>query len=424
MRQMRKNVYQALQERIGRVFREYDYVYLAFSGGKDSGVLLNVCVEHLRRHGGRMGVFHLDYEVQYSLTTEYVDDALASDRDILDVYRCCVPFKVGSAASMFQRFWRPWDPGVGWVREMPDGCLTSGDFDFYTQEMWDYEFQECFAFWLRRKLGARKVACLIGIRTQESFSRWRTIYRRTPGPSAQWVCPLGEGVDNVYPLYDWHTTDVWIANGRFHWKYNRLYDLYYQAGVPLNSQRVASPFISQAISSLHLYRVVEPEMWGKMLSRVNGVNFAGLYGNSTAMGWQAVRLPEGMTWKKYLFFLLDTLPEDTRNNYLNKLDVSMRFWRDRGGCLAKATIAKLRKMNIPLSLGETSGYRTVKTPVRMEYLDDINLPEFRELPSYKRMCVCILKNDHCCKYMGFSPNKQEKEKRRKMMNEYESYFNE
>ena len=75
----------------------------------------------------------------------------------------------------------------------------------------------------------------------ESFNRWRTIYRSTPGPSADWICPVDEGIDNVYPLYDWHTTDIWTANGRFRWKYNRLYDLYYQVGVPLNSQRVARP---------------------------------------------------------------------------------------------------------------------------------------------------------------------------------------
>lgn len=161
-----------------------------------------------------------------------------------------------------------------------------------------------------------------------------------------------------------------------------------------------------------------------MLGRVNGVNFAGLYGNSAAMGWRSVRLPEGMTWKKYLFFLLDTLPEGTRNNYLDKLEVSVRFWREKGGCLAKETIMKLKRLNIPFELGGTSGYRTHKLPVRMEYLDDIDLPEFRELPSYKRMCICILKNDHCCKYMGFSPNKQEQERRRKMMDEYRSYFNE
>lgn len=420
---MRKNVYQALQERIGRIFNEYDYVYLSFSGGKDSGVLLNACIEHIKHHGGRMGVFHLDYEVQYSLTTEYVDDVLASDRDILDVYRCCVPFKVGSSASMYERFWRPWDPCVRWVREMPEGCLTSKDFDFYTEEIWDYDFQECFAFWLRRRLGVEKVACLVGIRTQESFNRWRSIYRSRPGHSAQWIHSVGEGLDNIYPLYDWHATDIWTANGRFHWRYNKLYDIYYQAGVPLNNQRVASPFITPAISSLHLYRVIEPEMWGKMLGRVNGVNFAGLYGNSTAMGWRAVRLPDGMTWKKYLFFLLETLPEDTRNNYLNKLDVSRKFWREKGGCLTKETIDKLRGLKVPFKLGGNSGYRTAKTPVMMEYLDDINLPEFRELPSYKRMCICILKNDHCCKYMGFSPNKQDRERRQKIIEEYGLDFN-
>ena len=63
MKLKKKNVYEALEERIGRIFREYDYVYLSFLGGKDSGVLLNACVKYLRFHGGRMGVFHMDYEV-------------------------------------------------------------------------------------------------------------------------------------------------------------------------------------------------------------------------------------------------------------------------------------------------------------------------------------------------------------------------
>jgi predicted phosphoadenosine phosphosulfate sulfurtransferase len=47
----------------------------------------------------------------------------------------------------------------------------------------------------------------------------------------------------------------------------------------------------------------------------------------------------------------------------------------------------------------------------MPYQDDIDIPEFREIPTYKRMVVCILKNDHLCKYMGFSLNKTETELR-------------
>ena len=71
-------------------------------------------------------------------------------------------------------------------------------------------------------------------------------------------------------------------------------------------------------------------------------------------------------------------------------------------------------------MGDRSSYRTDKRPVRMDYLDDIDLPEFSRLPTFKRICICILKNDHACKYMGFSPNKSERQRRKKIMEKYES----
>ena len=61
--------------------------------------------------------------------------------------------------------------------------------------------------------------------------------------------------------------------------------------------------------------------------------------------------------------------------------------------------------------------------MRMEYIDDINIEEFREIPTYKRMCICILKNDHVCKYMGFSLTKREKELKEKFMEKYRSLKN-
>lgn len=123
-----------------------------------------------------------------------------------------------------------------------------------------------------------------------------------------------------------------------------------------------------------------------------------------------------------MYFLLSTLPEEIRQNYLDKLAVSIRFWRERGGCLAEKTIEKLKAANIPISIEETSAYRTKKRPVRMEYLDDIELSEFKELPTYKRFCLCILKNDHICKYMGFSASKVEQERREQIMKKYYKLF--
>ena len=45
-----KNVYELTQERLAVLFKEFDNIYVSFSGGKDSGVLLNLCIDYIRRH--------------------------------------------------------------------------------------------------------------------------------------------------------------------------------------------------------------------------------------------------------------------------------------------------------------------------------------------------------------------------------------
>ena len=425
----KKNVYDLTQERLSVLFKEFDNVYVSFSGGKDSGVLLNLCIDYIRRHQLhiKLGVFFMDYEVQYTHTIEFVNRMLEQNKDILEVYRICVPFKVRTSTSMYQHYWRPWDERLRdiWVREMPDGVMTADDFSFFHDKMWDYEFQLRFAAWLHEKKKAVRTACLVGIRTQESYNRWRTIYgglKQQLYHKYQWSSKIANDVYNLYPIYDWKTTDIWTANGKFGWDYNRLYDLYYYAGVSLERQRVASPFISEAIESLRLYKVIEPDMWGKMIGRVNGVNFSALYGGTQAMGHGGIKLPEGHTWKSFMEFLLSTLPEETRRGYLSKLHTSIKFWRTKGGCLSDETIAKLEEMKIPITVRSKSNYKTTKHPVMMEYLDDIDIPEFREIPTYKRMCLCILRNDYACKYMGFAVSKEEKKMKDYILQQYKNIW--
>jgi len=424
-----KNVYELAQERLAVLFKEFDNIYVSFSGGKDSGVLLNLCIDYIRRNNlkTKLGVFFMDYEVQYDHTIAFINRILEKNKDILEVYRICVPFKVRTCTSMFQHYWRPWDEDFRdmWVREMPEGVLKAEDFPFFHDNMWDYEFQLRFAAWLHEKKKAVRTACLVGIRTQESYNRWRTIYgglKQQLYHNYQWSSKIANDVYNFYPIYDWKTTDIWTANGKFGWDYNRLYDLYYYAGVSLERQRVASPFISEAIESLHLYKAIEPDTWGRMIGRVNGVNFSSIYGGTHAMGYGSVKLPKGHTWKSFMEFLLSTLPEETRRGYLNKLHTSIKFWRTKGGCLSDETIAKLEKLNIPITVRNKSNYKTTKRPVMMEYLDDIDIAEFREIPTYKRMCLCILRNDYACKYMGFAQSKEEKKMKDYILQQYKKIW--
>jgi len=418
-------VYEAAKRRLEVVFSEFDNVYVSFSGGKDSGVLLNLCIDLIRERGldRRIGVFHLDYEAQYQMTADYVAETLAKDRDILDVYHCCVPFKVTTCTSMYQSYWRPWDEEKQdiWVSPMPERGLQKKDFGFFSEDMWDYEFQEKFGQWLHREKNAERTCCLVGIRTQESLHRWRAIhsdrnYKNFNG--LNWTKEMGENVFNAYPIYDWTTEDVWTANGRFGWTYNKLYDLFHKAGLSIDSMRVASPFLSSAQDSLKLYRVIEPNTWGKLVSRVNGVNFTGIYGGTTAMGWRSIRLPKGHTWKSYMDFLLSTLPEDTRQNYLAKLETSVKFWRERGGVLSDEAIQDLKDADVEIAVSTDTNYKTTKKTVRMAYLDDIDSTQFQYIPTYKRMCICIMKNDHLCKYMGFALNKKEREGRKNALEKY------
>lgn len=426
---MKKNVYERTIKRIELLFKEFDNIYVSFSGGKDSGVMLNLCIQYIRENNikRKIGVFHMDYEVQYNETCRYIDRVFQRNSDIIDIYRICVPFKVSTCTSMYQTFWRPWDSGSkkNWVREIPSNCYTEKTFPFYNREMWDYDFQILFAQWYHLLKKAKRTCCLVGIRTQESYNRWRAIYRNKQFlmyHDMKWTHQLFDHIYNAYVIYDWLTTDIWTANGRFGWDYNKLYDLYYQAGVSLEKQRVASPFISEAQESLALYRAIDPDMWGKMICRVNGVNFTALYGNTSAVARHKVMLPLGYTWKSYMYFLLSTLPEKTRLNYLQKLSVSINFWSNKGGCLSDRTIKWLQNYGIEIEVLSHSNYKTQKHPVKMEYQDDINAPEFKNLPTYRRMCMCILRNDHLCKYMGFSMTKKEIESKQKIMDFYQNIY--
>lgn len=420
-----KNVYEAAQERLQYIFDTFENVLVAFSGGKDSGVLLNLAYDFAKSNNmlDKLAMYHLDYEAQYTETTKYVAECFRAYPGIKKMW-ICIPVTVPCAVSVTESYWIPWDSAKKniWAREMPNSehaiNVDNAPFKLIPGTA-DYTFQADFNEWFADQNGS--TAVLIGIRTDESLNRYRAIASdkkvHTYNNKSYLV---GNGhVCSAYPIYDWSVEDVWIANARFGYSYNRLYDLMYQAGLTIHQMRVASPFLSQGAESLKMYKVIEPNMWAKLLGRVNGVNFAGIYGGTTAMGWKSIQLPAGHTWKSYLEFLLSTLPEDVRNNYTEKFQTSIEFWKNKGGVLDQKTIAELKQCGIKINVGDKTNYRTSKFPVTFdEYPDDADVTNFQIVPSYKRMCVCIMKNDHLCKYMGFTLTKKEQERRKSTIEKY------
>jgi predicted phosphoadenosine phosphosulfate sulfurtransferase len=331
-----------------------------------------------------------------------------------------------TATSMYEQYWIPWDVEKRdiWVREMPKNCINidNHQFGFYTYGMMQEDLYAAFGGWYHKFIGKGKgkTVGLVGIRAQESLNRWRAInQQKSTYKKLKWTTKIENNVYAAYPIYDWKTEDIWIANARYGFSYNKLYDLFYYAGVPLHSMRVASPFNDWAIGSLKLYRVIEPDIWAVIVGRVQGANFSAIYGGTKATGWRNIELPPGHTWQSYVQFLLLTLPDETRKTYEEKFATSIEFWRNKGGVLSNETIDELKKIGIEIKENGKSNYHTDKTRVIFEaYPDDLEVKEFQSVPTYKRMAICIMKNDHLCKYMGFSQTQEEAKRREKAIEKY------
>lgn len=417
------NVYDALQQRLTFLFEEFDNIFVSFSGGKDSGLLLNLVLDFQKKHypHKKIGVFHQDFEAQYTVTTEYVERTFERIQDQVEPYWVCLPMATRTAMSNYEMFWYPWDDTKeeAWVRPMPSHPyvinLQNNPITTYHYRMHQEDLAKQFGRWYRLSHGNKKTVCLLGMRADESLQRYSGFVNKRYGYKEEcWITRQFKDVWAASPLYDWSVSDVWHANSVFGYDYNRLYDLYFMAGLRPDQMRVASPFNDYAKDSLNLYRVLDPEIWSRLVGRVRGANFGAIYGRTKAMGYRNLTLPEGHTWESYTRFLLDTLPPRLRNAYIQKFKTSIEFWHKTGGGLEEEAIQELIDHGYRIHRNGVSNYTVMKNS-RVIFLDKIpdhtdDIRSTKDIPSWKRMCYCILKNDHICRFMGFGLTREQQKR--------------
>lgn len=409
-----QNVLDAAIERIEIAFRDFDNVLVAFSCGKDSGVLLNLAYEFAKANNllHKFAFYYEDYEAGYRYTHEYADRAFATLEGVKR-YWLCLPISAACSVSMHQTRWIPWDDAQKdiWVRPMPVYPyvvnVQNCPYEFIKgTKGFDARIQ--FSSWFGKQHG--RTAVLVGLRADESLTRLSIItsqHRSLMHNDLRYTKVVDEYTCNFYPLYDWKTEDIWICNARFGFDYNKIYDLYYQAGLTIDQMRIASPFHQCGQDNLKLFRVIDPNSWGKMVGRVNGVNFTGIYGGTTAMGWGKIKKPDHFTWKQYAEFLISTLPDESKKKLLSNLERLNKTWADKGYGRNPRVIQAMLQEGIELENTHEIAKNCTKPDVyeivriKSGFPDETKVHNlFRICPSWKGVCVTIMKNDFGCLYMG------------------------
>ncbi len=374
------DVLTAAKERIAWTFDKCERIYVSFSGGKDSTVMLHLVMEEAIKRHRTIGVMFIDWECQFTMTIDHIRDMFTLYRDHIEPYWICLPMRTWNGCSQFEPEWIAWDKNKKdiWVRQ-PDPISITDEkaLPFYIHNMMFEEFTPLFGQWYAQ---GKRCACFIGIRTMESLNRYRTIARDKPMlEQKHFSTNTIDDVWNIYPIYDWKTEDDWTYIAKSGKPYNQLYDRMYQAGLTIHQMRIDEPFGDTQRQGLWLYQIIEPTMWSKMVMRVAGANTGQMYSDERGniLGNRKISLPENHTWHSFVDFLLNTMPPPTAEHYRNKISVYLRWFQVRG---------------YPDGIPDQADHR---------------LEAAGKVPSWRRVCRSLLRNDYWCRNLGFSPTKSE-----------------
>ncbi len=374
------DVLTAARDRIAWTFDKFTKICVSFSGGKDSTVMLHLIMDEAVKRQRKVGVLFIDLEGQYKVTIDHIEKCYKQYAEWIEPYWICLPIHLRNAVSVYETHWVCWDKAKepAWIRTPPEIAITDESyFPFFSHGMEFEEFVPEFGSWYA---AGEMCATFVGIRTDESLNRYRTIQtvKKQRLEERQWTTLVRDKVYNIYPIYDWRTEDLWTYHGKNSDRLsNRLYDLMYKAGLTIHQMRICQPYGDDQRKGLWLFHLIEPETWARIVARVNGANSGALYvqesGNMT--GYRRVSKPPQHTWRSFARLLVSSMPPRTREHYENKIALFQKWWIDRGYA-----------EGIPDE-------------------GDYAMEAKRKIPSWRRVCKSLLRNDYWCKGMSFTQHR-------------------
>lgn len=103
------SVLEATKARISETFDTLERLYISFSGGKDSTVMMHLVCQEARKRGRKVGVLIIDLEAQYTATIDHIEKMVKEYADCIDLHWFCGELLLRNAVSDFEPKWTCWD---------------------------------------------------------------------------------------------------------------------------------------------------------------------------------------------------------------------------------------------------------------------------------------------------------------------------
>lgn len=92
-------------------------------------------------------------------------------------------------------------------------------------------------------------------------------------------------------------------------------------------------------------------------------------------GYNKIKKPAGHTWKSFAILLINSMPPKTQEHYKNKIYKFISWWKERG---------------YPEGIPDEADYQ---------------MEQKKDVPSWRRICKSLLRNDFWCKGLSFTQQK-------------------
>ena len=121
-----ENVYEMAKKRISWCIENFEKFAVAYSGGKDSTVLLHLVLEFIPKERLKdLYVYFVDKESNLISTRDYIErqfDYIALEYPEVNLMWICLPLKEINSLSFYEPYYICWDKKEkeNWVYDMPD----------------------------------------------------------------------------------------------------------------------------------------------------------------------------------------------------------------------------------------------------------------------------------------------------------------